>query len=280
MATIKGKWKWNEMVNCRNFLLLGEGNVCEISFVSNEKQFSAIAAEWLVGYHYLYYCETPSFSTDYTAGASPNFDDEFVIINDDCRVIDFGESDQEITESFYNWFITNASNIDTIQTLTFNANVIIPHNLTVQGTTITENAESILVQGAVMVVNSNNAEFEVTLVGTVYRTGSGDYGILYNPTTQAVELGYGTYDEDLNTFTFNEGEGKPVAVRDLSAEDDGSLVMWDAENYCLTGVKIGDGLTVSENKVLSITTPNILTGTTAPTNEIGNDGDIYLWYEE
>jgi hypothetical protein len=64
---------------------------------------------------------------------------------------------------------------------------------------------------------------------------SGAYGIIYDKEEDSIRLGYGNYDTEGNSkyFNFNEGEGNPLAVRDLRSEDDGSLVMWDAEKYCL-----------------------------------------------
>lgn len=87
------------------------------------------------------------------------------------------------------------------------------------------------------------------------------YGILYDPSTEAIRLGAGYYQGNTGTFQFSEGEGEPIAVRDLSAEDDGSLIMWDAENYRLVkapivtddnGVHVDGNVTISGN----ITTSN------------------------
>ena len=58
------------------------------------------------------------------------------------------------------------------------------------------------------------------------------YGVLYDPVQQSVRLGRGYYYAD-GGFEFFSGEGEPIAVRDLKTGDDGSLVMWDADRYCL-----------------------------------------------
>ena len=75
------------------------------------------------------------------------------------------------------------------------------------------------------------------------------YGILYDPSIEAVRLGRGGYriypgvEDDPGvspttaTFEFFAGEGEPIAVRDLSTEDDGALVVWDAANYRLVSSK-------------------------------------------
>lgn len=105
-------------------------------------------------------------------------------------------------------------------------------NLTAQGTATTENVESILTKGAVTVINSENHALEATLIRAVIRTGKTDeggnyidYAILYSPLTEEVQLGVGIYNADTNQFSFNEREGKPIAVRNLTTEDDGSFVV-------------------------------------------------------
>ena len=121
----------------------------------------------------------------------------------------------------------------------FLKDVIINGDLTVQGTSYTESAEQILTKGALTVLNAENNDLDLTLMGTVIRTGKKDdndnyvdYAIIYDPLNEAVRLGVGTYAADTNTFAFKEGDGKPVATRDFSEDDDGYLTMWDADNYC------------------------------------------------
>jgi hypothetical protein len=122
----------------------------------------------------------------------------------------------------------------------FLKDVIVNGDLTVQGTSYSESAEQILTKGALTVINADNNDLDLTLMGTVIRTGKKDdndnyidYAIIYDPLNEAVRLGVGIYNTDENTFAFNEGEGQPVATRDLGEDDDGCLVMWDAKNYCL-----------------------------------------------
>ena len=81
------------------------------------------------------------------------------------------------------------------------------------------------------------------------------YGILYDPSTEAIRLGRGYYNKDGNriaTFQFLQGEGEPIAVRDLGVEDDGALVMWDAEKYRLVSapLKIEKDSENNSNKLL------------------------------
>ena len=127
--------------------------------------------------------------------------------------------------------------------------LVVSGDLTVSGTTTAESAEQILTKGALTVINSDNKELQATLMGTVIRTGSKDYAIVYEPWNEAVKLGVGTYNTDDNSFEFNEGEGCPIAVRDLGETDDGCLVSWDAERFCLikSPIKIEDnGVVLNE----------------------------------
>lgn len=114
-------------------------------------------------------------------------------------------------------------------------NLVVHGDLTVQGTAITEHSADKIIEGAVTVINGSGIQSETTLLGQVILIGEDNsaYGILYDPQTEAVRLGNGSYNTESGTFQFLEGEGEPIAVRDLHSEDDGSLVMWDAEKYCL-----------------------------------------------
>lgn len=67
------------------------------------------------------------------------------------------------------------------------------------------------------------------------------YGMVYDPSSEAIRLGMGTYNSSTGEFSFLSGEGEPLAVRDLTTEDDGSFVMWDAENYCLVKAPMSKG---------------------------------------
>ena len=108
-------------------------------------------------------------------------------------------------------------------------NLVVQGDLIVNGSAVTENAENLLVKDAVIVVNSDNEVITTNMIGTVYRTGTGDYAIVYNNNNEAMELGYGIYDEANNTFTFSENEGKPIAIRDI--QNDKTIPMWDEESH-------------------------------------------------
>ena len=140
--------------------------------------------------------------------------------------------------------------------LTTTGNVNIQGNLNVSGTTTTKDTETLLVQDNMIVSNSNGTEL-VDLSGLAIKTGSDSaYGIAYDPATDSVRLGLGTLD-GLNEFTFDEGEGNPIVVRDeSSAITDKHLMMWDATNNKIIDSKVMFDYT-AENAV-NITNGNVL----------------------
>lgn len=119
---------------------------------------------------------------------------------------------------------------------TIDGNVTVTGDLTVQGTTITENAETLDVKANVITTNSEGVPL-INLSGLGIRTDATNvYGIMYDPQNDSVKLGLGSLDED-NNFTFNQGEGLPIAVRDDSAAfTDKHVIIWDA-----AGDKFVDG---------------------------------------
>lgn len=119
---------------------------------------------------------------------------------------------------------------------TIDGNVTVTGDLTVQGTTITENAETLDVKANVITTNSEGVPL-INLSGLGIRTDATNvYGIMYDPQSDSVKLGLGSLDED-NNFTFNQGEGLPIAVRDDSAAfTDKHVIIWDA-----AGDKFVDG---------------------------------------
>lgn len=102
-------------------------------------------------------------------------------------------------------------------------------NLTVSGTTTTEHVEQLFVDEPVIVVNGQKVNLQTVLAGlAINKNANATYGIMYDPATDTVLFGEGTVDAN-NHFTFNEGEGLPLAVRaDSSAFTDVHLVKWNA----------------------------------------------------
>lgn len=150
----------------------------------------------------------------------------------------------------------------TMEQIKFLKDVIVDGNFTVAGTSTIENTEQILTKGALTVINSDNNQLETTLMGTVIRTGKQntdgkyiDYGIIYDPISEAVRLGIGTYDDESNTFSFSKGDGNPITTRSLTAENNGQLIVW---NHALKSI-VSAGMTPKElqdgNTKTSLRTP-------------------------
>ena len=110
---------------------------------------------------------------------------------------------------------------------TSTGNLVVQGDLTVQGTTTTTEAESLVIHDNLIVTNSEGAEL-TNLSGIAIKVdGTNTYGIVYDPVSQSVKLGEGTLSEN-NELTFNSNEGSAVATRsDSIALTDGNLLQWD-----------------------------------------------------
>lgn len=150
---------------------------------------------------------------------------------------------------------------------------IIIGNLTVHGTTITEDAETIMSKANVIVTNSEGAPL-TQLSGIGIRTNATlVYGIMYDPGDDTVKLGEGTLDAN-NEFTFNPGEGTAVATRaDSTVWTNGHLSMWNAAEYRF----VDSG--IAANNVVTVNTAQQITGakTFAQAVRVGT-GNVYASY--
>lgn len=153
---------------------------------------------------------------------------------------------------------------------TIDGNVTVTGDLTVQGTTITENAETLDVKANVITTNSEGVPL-INLSGLGIRTDATNvYGIMYDPQNDSVKLGLGSLDED-NNFTFNQGEGLPIAVRDDStAFTDKHVIVWDAagDKFVDGGKAVSDLPTLAGN--------NTYTGQNTFTEETMFPGDYSI----
>ena len=126
--------------------------------------------------------------------------------------------------------LKNSGNQTLNGNLTVTGNTVVQGNLTVQGTTITKDAESLVVQDNVIVTNSNGTTL-TDLSGLFIKTGAtGGYAVVYDPTKDAVILGEGTIDGS-NVVTIQASERKAIVTRqDGDTFTDKNIVMWDAEH--------------------------------------------------
>ena len=114
---------------------------------------------------------------------------------------------------------------------TIGGDVQITGDLTVNGTTTTNDAETLQVKDNYIVTNSDGATL-AGYSGVLIRTNSTvTYGITYDPVSNAVLLGQGVYNAENGTFSFNSGEGLPVAIRAVSTSwTNGDIAVWDSTN--------------------------------------------------
>lgn len=127
---------------------------------------------------------------------------------------------------------TNAANIDkkldkTGGTIT--GSLVITQNLTVQGTTTTQESQILTVKDPLIIANSDKATL-ADFGGLLINTNASDtYGLVYDPSAATVKLGLGTYNSTTKKFTFKSGEGLPIVVRDDStAWTNGHYAKWDS----------------------------------------------------
>lgn len=111
-----------------------------------------------------------------------------------------------------------------------NGDVRITGDLIVNGTEKVNNVENLNVKDVMIYANSTGAAL-TKLAGLGIKTSSTDsYGIAYDTVSDSVKLGLGKVDAT-GTFTFNAGEGNPIAIRaDNSLLTDNHLLMWDSTN--------------------------------------------------
>lgn len=89
---------------------------------------------------------------------------------------------------------------------------------------------------------------KTSLKGFVSRSEEGTFGMVYDLSSKAFMLGFGEVDEDGN-FSFSEGEGLPVTLReDSSAFEDGTVVQWSSDGNKLvpTDLRVEDIATLKE----------------------------------
>jgi hypothetical protein len=102
---------------------------------------------------------------------------------------------------------------------TITGNLSITGKLQVQGTTETVNAVTYKIKNNVIEFNPDKVHNETWLTGLTINKGLdgetdlGTYGIMYDPSTDAVKLGFGQVDEE-NKFKFNINESAPIATRE------------------------------------------------------------------
>lgn len=112
--------------------------------------------------------------------------------------------------------------------LEVNKNLVVKGDFTAQGKTFIEDATTLAVKNAIIETNAGKTDLKTLLSGLVINKNSTTaYGFVYDPTDDTVKFGQGSVDEN-GVFTFNTGEGAPIATRaDSSTFTAEHLVKWD-----------------------------------------------------
>lgn len=148
------------------------------------------------------------------------------------------DGDGTIEGDFYTQGETNLStlgkNVSVGGDTTFSKNVTIVGDLKVSGTTTTVDTETLKVKDNVIVTNSDKNKL-IDLSGLAINTDeTNTFGIMYNPTSNTVDLGLGTITTE-GKFTFNENEGLPLAIRDSNNSfTQDHLISWSTDKNKLT----------------------------------------------
>lgn len=100
MATIKGKWMFNEVIDISSSYL-----VQYVNFKSNDFDYQGFLRDDEVGRAF-YYSYDNGQSEELTAVYDPI---DNIWLDETYRRVDFGETDKTIDGEFYNWFIVNAT---------------------------------------------------------------------------------------------------------------------------------------------------------------------------
>ena len=99
----------------------------------------------------------------------------------------------------------------TSQTIT--GNLILTGDFTVKGTTKTQDAQTQLIEENIIELNSGKVLNEAQLSGVVInKNAESAYGIVYDPSSDAVKLGLG--ETSGGEFSFKPNEGTPIATRE------------------------------------------------------------------
>ena len=179
---------------------------------------------------------------------------------------------------------------------TVDGNLIITGDMTVQGTTNINDTETLQVKDNFIVTNSDGATL-AGYSGLIIRTNNTkSYVIIYDPANGGtVKLGLGIYNETEGTFTFDAGEGLPIAVRAQDTSwNDARIAVWDADTRQLvdggktvaqlaeafvpgTGISIDDGVikvnTASDADIEALFIINFATASWEKIAEISESGN-------
>ena len=99
MPTIKGKWKWNEILSPDFY---GLSSSVGVDFVSNGTDYWSITFHTTPRVNIAY--DDTNDSTDYAASVEGTS----LVCMDEYRIMDFGDVEQSVSQYFYDYLVANA----------------------------------------------------------------------------------------------------------------------------------------------------------------------------
>lgn len=109
MATIKGKWRWNEVIDLSVTLGITSGNIPS-GFISNGKTYYNLYV--LNDVHWTpdpRVCDCLIYGNNMDVASHFKDDGSFVWAEQEYRLMDFGETEQEISDGLYAFILANAT---------------------------------------------------------------------------------------------------------------------------------------------------------------------------
>ena len=150
---------------------------------------------------------------------------------------------------------------------TITGDLSITGDLTVQGTTYTQDSETLRIADNIIEINSDKTDNTTALSGiAINKDASSTYGIMYDPSNNTVKFGEGKTKD--GEFSFKDGEGAPLAVRDDSDDiTDGAIMIFDKSKNRL----VDSGYTVDTFKQWVKDYIELYMSTTIVENEAGGE---------
>jgi len=150
---------------------------------------------------------------------------------------------------------------------TIEGSLTVAGDLVVQGTTHTQDAETLRIVDNIIEINSEKADNATVLSGVaINKNSDSTYGVMYDPTDDTVKFGEGQTKD--GEFSFKDGEGAPLAIREDSSNiADGAIMIFDKSKNKL----VDSGYTIDGFKQWVKDYIELYMSTTIVENEAGGE---------
>lgn len=150
---------------------------------------------------------------------------------------------------------------------TIDGSLTVAGDLIVQGTTHTQDTETLRIVDNIIEINSEKADNATVLSGVaINKNSDSTYGVMYDPTDDTVKFGEGQTKD--GEFSFKNGEGAPLAIREDSSNiADGAIMIFDKSKNKL----VDSGYTIDGFKQWVKDYIELYMSTTIVENEAGGE---------